>query len=230
MEITFRKIPISDQLEKLWQSDKTEMLKFYASKQSDKLTHKELEHLFIDMNGAQYYKFPKMLDLPLMRKGELTGYYTFMASGISGQEQDHIITTMKQALFEGLAKPEIVAKVSALVHVMVERRRMCFHSELMLNIAAIQAVREDEDPVVFNKEIHMEKIVQFKKEISNSNAYFFFVKLQLPVPIDLSRTSQAEFTTLWHESEVAQAALPEILNLIAQAKESLSTKKSSKSS
>lgn len=213
-----KKKTVNEQLQTLFTEHKEEFNKFFASTQSQKITHKELEKWFIDSNGAQYYQFPKKMSLPIERLGNLKGYYTFLSSGLSGSEHERIIEAEEKILSEGIGKPETAAKLGALIHLKRERLKLVVHPELLYNIIAVQMIREDEDPAIFNNQIHLEKVAQFKTEVQKQNAYFFFHQIQLQEPINLLRTSQAEFQTLWHESEAAIASLQQILNIIQSDK------------
>lgn len=225
-----KKKSIQEQLQTLFTENKEEFNKFFASTQKDKITHSNLEKWFIDSNGVQYYQFPKKMALPVERLGQLKGYYTFLASGLSGEEHLKIIEAEEKILSEGIGKPETAAKLGALVHLKRERLKMVLHPELYYNIIAVQMIREDEDPVVFNNQIHLEKVAQFKTEVQKQNVYFFFQQIQLQEPINLLRISQAEFTVLWHESEAQIASLQEILTIVQSDKKYTILKKSSPSS
>lgn len=225
-----KKKSVQEQLQFLFDNNKEEFNKFFASTQSQKITHSNLEKWFIDSNGVQYYQFPKKMALPVERLGQLKGYYTFLASGLSGEEHIKIIEQEEKILSEGIGKPETAAKLGALIHIKRERLKLVLHTELYYNIIAVQAIRDDEDPVVFNQQIHLQKVAQFKTEVQKQNAYFFFQQIQLQEPINLLRISQAEFTTLWHESEVAIQSLTEVLSIVQSDKKYTTLKKSSPSS
>lgn len=229
-DILVKKKTVNEQLQSLYDSHKDEFNKFFASTQAKKLTHSSLEKHFIDSNGLQYYKFPNLMNMPLPRRGELAGYIMFLSSGFSGEETDKIHDAQDKILSEGIGKPETAGKLGALFHLQRQRRKMCLHTELMYNIAAVQMIREDEAPDVFNNQVHLEKVKQFKKEVELRNAYFFFQELQLNIPFDLTKFSQAEFLTLWDESLLSQASLTEILKLLTRVSESSNTKQNSKNS
>lgn len=211
---------IEPNIKEIWEAHKAEFLKLLAAEQSEKITHAALEKWFIDSEGNQYYRFPKTMALPLERLGHLKGYYTWLASGVSGAEMEQIIHSMETVLSEGIGRVETAAKLGTLVHLLKERQQMVVHTEIIYNILAVQAIREDERPDVFNNQIQLEKVAQFKKEVAMNNAYFFFHQTQLKTPIDLLTLSREEFITLWAESEIHQTTLKQILDLILREKPS----------
>lgn len=220
-----KKKSVNEQLQHLFDNHKTEFNKFFAGTQSKKLSHAMLEKHFIDSEGNQYYKFPNLMGLPLPRKGEFSGYCMFLSSGFSGDETAKILDAEQKIYSQGIT-PETFGKLGALHHLKRQRLQMTIHTELFYNIAAIQLIREDEEPDIFNNQIHLEKVKQFKKEVEAKNAYFFFQEIQLNSPLDFMKFSQAEFLTLWDESLISQASLKEILEFLTRAKESLNTSKS----
>lgn len=213
--------------EQLWKLHREDFLKIYASEQGLKIGHVDLEKWFIDSLGKQYYKFPKLMALPIERMGKLNELYSHLSAGISGSEMAKLTSAMDLILSQGIGKPEIASKLGAIVHILKERQKLIFHTEILYNILAVQAIREDERPDVYNNQIQMEKVTQFKEEVAQSNAHFFFHQIQLQTPIDLLRLSQSEWTALWHDSVVSQEALGEMLDLILTFKESKNQKQTS---
>ena len=213
--------------QQLWDKHRSEFLRIYASEQGLKIKHSDLEKWFIDSAGKQYYRFPKQMAMPLERMGKLKEFYTHFSAGISGEEMDKLLASMDKILSEGIGKPETASRIGALIHILKERRQFVFHTELLYNILATQAIREDERPDVFSNEIQIEKVAQFKEEVKQSNSYFFFQQTQLTTPIDLLRFSQDEWMELWQESLIQQESFQKMLDLILTSDESKSKTKSS---
>lgn len=206
--------------QELWNKYRAEFLKIYASEQGLKIAHKDLEKWFIDSNGKQYYKFPKSMSLPIERKGHLTDLYTHLSSGISGEEMDKLLSAMDNILSQGVGKPEVASKLGAIIHILKERRKLIFHTEILYNILAVQAIREDEAPDTYSTEIQLQKVAQFKEEVSKSNSYFFFQQTRLHTPIDLLSLTPEEWASLWEESQVQQGAMEKMLDLVLTSGES----------
>jgi hypothetical protein len=208
----------STELKTIWEENRGEFLKLYSLEQREKIAFAKLETAFNDLDGKQYYKFPPGMSLPLERMGHLQGYATWMASGIDGTEFDAIIATMDEILSNGLKKVETAAQMGAMIYNMKERRNMVFHTELLYNYAAVQLVREDEQPEVFNNEIHIEKVAMFKQMVAEGGTYFFFHQPSLQIPTAFLNLTQIEWEALWQESEAIQKNLKPILDLIRQGK------------
>jgi hypothetical protein len=197
-----------------------EVNRFFASKQSVPLTHKSLEKWFLSKDGKQFYKFPKLMSLPLLRLAVLKGFYSWLSAAISESEFEKVLTTMDKILSEGVGKPETAAKMGSLIQHLKERKNMVLHSELLINIVAAQAIREDEQPDIYTNAIQLEKVDQIKELINDGAGYFFFQNIQLKTPIDFTKLTPTELTTLFHESKAVEAAFPEIMNLFHQEKKS----------
>lgn len=148
----------------------------YVHHDRERLTHKNLAYWFSDNDGKKYYKFPEHSALPIERLANLKMLYSWLSSGISGEEMQSIIDVMKKALHEGLGHPDATAKIATMINVIEERMKYSFHLELYYNIIATLAVREDESPEVFNNDIQMQKVIAFKELTSNGGSYFFFGK------------------------------------------------------
>jgi hypothetical protein len=204
----------------LWEKNQEDFKKFFASKQSNPLTHSHLEKWFLSVDGQQFYKFPKHMSLPLPRLGVLKGFYTWLSSGISGTEFEKVIDSMDKILSDGIGQTGTAAKLGVLIEHLKERMKMVFHSELLINIIAVQAIREDENPTQYNNQIHLEKVNQMKELIEKDGAYPFFHQSQLITPIDFTKLTQIELTTLYHESKAMEASLNPILDLFHQEKKS----------
>jgi len=211
---------LTETLQSIWQKNPDEFKRFFASKQSNPVTHAHLEKWFLSVEGTQFYKFPKHMSLPLPRLGVLKGFYTWLSAGISNIEFEKVIDSMDKILSEGIGQPGTAAKLGVLIEHLKERMKLVFHSELLINIVAVQAIREDETPEQYNNQIHIEKVNQMKELIDKEGAYFFFHQTQLTNPIDFTRLTQPELTTLWHESQAIQAALNPILDLFHPEKKS----------
>lgn len=190
-----------------------ELKRFFASKQSTPLTHAKLEKWFLSMDGKQFYKFPKLMSLPLPRLAVLKGFYSWLSASISESEFEKVLNTMDEILSEGIKKVETAAKLGAMISHLKDRKKMVVHSEILINIVAAQAIREDEQPDTYNNQIHLEKVNQIKELIDSGQGYFFFQEIQLKTPIDFTKLTPEELTVLYHESKALEAAFPQIMEL-----------------
>lgn len=182
----------------------------FAHDERNKLTHKNLAYWFSDNSGNKYFKFPDHASLPIERLANLKMLYSWLSSGISGEEMQSIIDTMKKALHEGLGHPDATAKIATMINVIEERMKYSFHLELYYNIVATLSVREDESPEAYNNDIQMQKVIAFKELTANGGSYFFFQEKLSQTPINLSVISESEWANLVVESEMWKLQLKQI--------------------
>lgn len=223
-------------LSEIYTRNPDELKRFFASKQSQPLQLASLEKWFLSVDGKQFYKFPKLMSLPIPRLSVLKGFYSWLGAAISEGEMIKVIESMKEfndsvtkKIKETTTFGELITlvldervKFSGLIHHLEERQKMVMHDELIINIIAVQAVREDELPDVYNNQIHLEKVSAIKELIDTHGAHFFFQQTQLKTPIDFTKYTPAELEVLLHESKVYRQALPEILALFHPEKKSVS--------
>lgn len=217
-------------LSEIYARNPDELKRFYASKQSTPLTLASLEKWFLSVDGKQFYKFPKLMSLPLPRLGVLKGFYSWLGAAISEGEMKKVIESMKEfndsvtkKIKETTTFGELITlvldervKFAGLINHLEERQKMVMHDELIIQIIAVTAIREDELPDVFNTQMHDEKVSAIKELIKSQGAYFFFQELQLKIPIDFTKISETDLTVLLDESKAYLQALPEILALFHQ--------------
>lgn len=192
----------------------------YAHHDRERLTYKSLVHWFTDNDGMNYFKFPSNMVLPLERLANLKTLYSWLSSGISGEEMQSIISIMKKSLHEGLGQPDATARIATMINVLEERLKFSFHLELYYNIVATLAIREDESPEVYNNDIQMQKVNAFKELTANGGAYFFFQEKLSETPINLSVISEAEWASLVVESEMWKLHLKQIQDWLDNRNES----------
>lgn len=198
----------------LWNEHREEFLKIYSIEQVKPLTHANLVKAFIDKNGKQIYRFAKDISLPLERFGKLNEYMTYMAKGLTAEEDTEMDLAIEKILEQGIGKSQKnVSAIGAILQERKKRRALVIHHELLYNFIAVQLVREDERPEVFDNDIHMEKIKTFKDMVADEGAYFFFQKQELNRLSVLSNLSPSEWGTYWEESILQEKLLPQALKV-----------------
>jgi hypothetical protein len=163
-------------LNRLWLDHKEHFMKCLAIEQNNKSAQGkgELERRFIDSNGRSYFAYGKNSSLPIERLGKLMEYMQWMSAGLTSVELDKLLDAMDKAIMAGLKTGKNAARIGAILEEIRLRKKMVIHHELLYNYLAVQWIRDDENPLVFNNQIQLEKVEQFKIEVSKSNAYFFF--------------------------------------------------------
>ena len=220
--------PSKDELRKAFDENKEAFIGFIIEEQQKVISIADLERVFIDTNGKLYFRFPKTMSTPVERLAKQMEFNMYISSGIDRNEWLKIRDAMRNVLNDGLGNPVTASKLGALIEVLSGRLENIMHPELMYNIVAIQWIREDEDPAVFNQQIHNEKIEEFKKMVNDKGAYFFFQQTELGLVSSLLRLTPHEFTALWENSQKELLSLKPILDYIQSVKKSLSKEKVSK--
>ena len=171
----------------LWKLFNKGLLPYMVKSQNKEYKFTELEYRFIDSNGKKYYGFPDNISLPEDRWSQLQDFLTWLSNGLTAETLTKLISKAEKAIEDGIVKmadskrPNAI-KIAAILNEIKTRQDMIRPNELLYNIIAVQLIREDEDPLVFNNNIHREKVDQFEFERLEGNNFF----LQL-----------REFVTVW---------------------------------
>lgn len=197
----------------LWKLFKNQFIKYYISDQCKPITHAQMKLIFIDSNGKKYYEFDSNLKMPLERNAELLNYKIWMQKGLSVSEFDKILDKMDSYLTDGLKNNKGFARIGALIEEMRTRRNMAIPRELWYNFLAVQIVREDEMPEVFNNEIQREKVDQLKMEVEAGNSYDFFMQSGLMRLLNLLNMSKEEFEEYWLESGITETIFQKMMEI-----------------
>lgn len=193
--------------EEYYNARKAEVLKVIHSEASKvKFEWGVLEHRYIDADGRHYRGFPNTLQLPIERFGEMKKFLMYLVSGISPDELDALLDVADKALHDGLKDPKNAAVIGTVLTEIRGRKKMTLHTELLLNFLAVQWVRDDEDPLVYNNQIQMQKVDALRKESEAGNSHFFFQQKELKLLSDSFRMSASELQDLWNESLKEQQA------------------------
>lgn len=204
--------------QQLWNLHKEDFLKIYAHEQSTPLTHKQLEKRLILRNGKQVYGFPEGTALPVERYGQVQKFLQLQIRALTDQELGLMLDEIDKALMDGISNKDkkAAARIGSIVHQIRQRKEIIIHTELLYNLLACQLILEDEDPLVYNNEIQMQKVEWFKEETANSNSYFFFQQKELKKLNELWNLSEEEWNKSWEESLIKQKALKETLATYSQ--------------
>lgn len=178
---------------------KRQFLKYYFLEQSKKSGFEKMKKAFVGSNSKIYWIHENDFDIPVERIRAIEMCVRKIMAGLSGDEQKNIREAMKKALGDG-KKPNI-AMIGHLIIEMERREEMLLHPDLMFDLVAYKYVREDEDPVIIDKDIHRQKIEQFRKD-SRDGLYDFFYTAGLAAYIPYLTKLESEFSEYWRESEI----------------------------
>lgn len=187
---------------------KRQFLKHYFLEQSKKKGFERMKKAFVDSNARIYWTHENDFDTPVERVREVEKCVRKILAGLSADEQKNIREAMKKALGDG-KKPNI-AMIGHLIIEMERREEMLLHPDLMFDLVAYKYIREDEDPAVIDKDIHRQKIEQFKKD-SVEGLYDFFYTAGLSAYIPYLTKLESEWSEYWRESEIKVRVMNEHL-------------------
>lgn len=189
------------------ENQKEAMRKFFIREQHKPIGFDNLEFRFLDMAGKAYYGFPPDMPVPIERFGKMRDFLMWMTVGVSPEEFDMIYDAMDKSWIDTLKTKKNHQRIGLLLQELKLRKNMTIHTELLYNFLAVQWIREDENPEIFDSEIQDQKVRQFKIETREQNTYFFFHQPELKRLKELLEFTQAEWLAYWNESVEKQAFL-----------------------
>lgn len=152
------------------------VLKVYFNSQSKKSGFENMNKAFVDSNADIYYLPKSDFDYGLRRSKEIQKRLSRINSGLSDDELNKFIEALENAL-NGGRNPKL-ADIAFLIGEIKARQEIWIHEDLWFDILALKYIREDENPAVFDMEIHKQKVAQFQKD-SEGGLYDFFYKMGL---------------------------------------------------
>ena len=148
----------------------------YVFNAQSKTYREYLEFAFADTKGRKYYRFNDLKNMPLALLEQLTILQLEVESRIKGADLDEWIAHCKRIVSSG--SRTAVADVGHMLGALEERRTILLDPTLMLEMAALLYIREDEDPTQYSKDLHAEKFKQFNEEKAGG-LYDFFLSAGL---------------------------------------------------
>lgn len=204
-------------LQSLYNKKKTEFSKLVALDQNTSFDIGQMEYSLVDLNGKKYYSFPETLAIPLERLGKIEEYLQWITSGLTGDSLEFLCNEMDKLLSEGLKNGKNAGMLGMIIIEIKHRKNMAIPVELMYNLLAVQLIREDENPEVFNNHIHLEKIVALK-ELNEKTGGFFFGLKELKKLQSLLDMSPEKWSEYWEASIVQHRIRLEALMTVLQGK------------
>jgi hypothetical protein len=219
---------LAPSLKHIWDKHKTELLQLYAVEQSPRIEHKELEKRFVDTLGMQWRGWPKNLPVPTLRNGRANEYLMWLSAGLTSDELNKLIDKADELLTAGITSGKNAAKLGYILQEMRDRGKMIVHHELEVNFVCCLLVREDEDPAVFNDQIHKEKVSYILAELEKGNFHFFFHLPELQNSLQRHRFTKEEWIQYYEESVIRIKTTSQVLKTILSASASKPPVKTSK--
>jgi hypothetical protein len=160
-----------------------QFLKYYFNQQSRK---PDMEKIFVDSNGIQYYTFKDRFSIPIMRFQEMEKRVMLLQHSLSDRNIDLFCDAMEKALNKG--KNTDIATIGHLVKELRSRKEILLNEDMMFDLVALWYIKEGEDTSKVDEVLHAEKIAQFKKDSVGGLYDFFYqagLKTYLPYLEDL---------------------------------------------
>jgi hypothetical protein len=154
------------------------IVKLHLKQQLKKEGFQEMEPIGCDSNGKRYYSWKDLEELPKSRANQLQNFAVFDDMKMTVENlfslTDTIIEINHKLATEANQKirTRLHAQIGALCAEMQWRSTEDTPIDIIMNIAAVLAVREDENPAKFSRIIQEEKVKQFGTEEGEGNFFF----------------------------------------------------------
>lgn len=122
---------------------------------------------FLDQNGLEYYSWSDLSVMPPARVSEVEDILLQIDAGMSRKTlatvAEAIVVHVQDAMSANDKKQKALslARVSFLATELLARPRSIIPQDCYYELAAICAVRKDEDPYTFDRQIQLEKVETF---------------------------------------------------------------------
>lgn len=224
--------PASD-LRKIYDLYSDQFKKFFHEDQAKYPDKKGMEVKYIDGKGQAYYRLEQFtLQPPLERIGIAQDIMLMMARGLDDSEMQMLIDAANDELALAYAgkKNRAPVVVGAIFKEMENRKNLLLHINLLYEYLAVFTIREDEEIGSFNRDIHDEKVKQFKEDNRGKNSFFFFQIPELKRVHEALKSSELEWMKHCEESQRQINALKTwVANIGSGAKKSEQTSKTATS-
>lgn len=199
--------------EKYFQKNEKEFLSYLHKKNGTHLTKDNLAFAFHDLDGNAYYKFPKEVGMPMARLGKVQEFATLLTKGVDGKEYNDLLAYADKALTDGIKNGKNASKIGFVLSELVDLQNIVIHDEIFYNIIAVQMVRHDESITEFSNDIHMQKVVAFRR-LNQENDTFFLNTNEFLRPYNWSNITPDELRNLLLGSEQDRKAREESLRRV----------------
>lgn len=201
----------------LWKWFRKGLLKHYLKEQNKPTGFQDLQYAFTDQEGRKYYRFTDQLSLPVQRFNQMQEYQMWMSARLTADNLHTLVDKALEIVSNGVAQGNNSAKVSAILYQIRERQDKIVPAQVLLNILAVQYVREDEDPLVFDGDIQNQKVQAFLDDAQLANGFFLNLP-ELKKLTTLVSISPIDWMEYYRESEVDQEVIKRSLKIYSQSK------------
>lgn len=160
----------------------------------------KLQFAFVDSAGNRYYKYMSDFDMTIVRQGAFEMKMKELNMGLNRDELGDLMTAIEAALKEtdkqGNMRPNI-ARIGYFVEEIKNRKENLIHPDILMEMACLLYIREDENPAIVDAEIQNQKFAQFTKD-SETGLTDFFLTAELDKYVPFLRQFGGDSEALWN--------------------------------
>lgn len=173
----------------------------------------KLELAFVDSEGKRYYKYMSDFEMSIVRQGALEMKWKELSMGLDREELTGIVTAMEAALKERDKKGNMIpniARIGYFIEEIKNRKENLIHPDILMQMAALLFIREDEDPGVIDDDIQTQKVEQFNKD-STTGLTDFFLTAGLDKYAPFLKQFGGDSEALWNHQRERLAAYAKMM-------------------
>lgn len=179
-----------------------------------------LTFAFTDEEGREYYTWPDVSAMPLVRVKEVENQMMIADAGRSDTVRKEIGEAVAEQVAKGMQSKTLKAALEHFAAIGVLNKEAMFRKEAVIPeeayyaLAAVCAVRKDEDPAKLDRVIHGQKIETFRKA-GRAGRPFFQASASFRQCLGLSLTTEAAFAALVSNWIAEAARIRAVINAVA---------------
>lgn len=219
---------VAPSLADLYARYREDFLRLEREQYAPKVDRVNLEERFALPSGRVYYGFPSTVQLPLERYARLREFLAYLGAGISAAELVKLVDAADAALASGIKTGKNAARIGLCLAELRERAGTVLHHELLVHVLAVQLVRDDERPEIFDEVLHRAKFEELLAASQGGAAFFFTAPLPEWKKLwETLQRSPDELTAYWAASEVKLRQLEHVLRIARSTEPSSASAKTS---
>jgi hypothetical protein len=144
----------------------------FKKKPKDPKPKANLVHAF-DYEKHSYYIWPDPASMPASRAAKSLELTIELSCGLDKDSLNYLIGLGEKHVMSGFSKPEQLKFAMGVFHEIKLRQTQIAPIGIYFNQFAVNYIRDDEDPFMFNLQIQQEKVKVFEKAANEQNSFFF---------------------------------------------------------
>jgi hypothetical protein len=190
---------MSPDILEFYQRHKTEILKLVNEEHLQRPTHADMKYEFTTSAGNRYYTYTGKMGMPTVRVIKHGEFMDWFLNGLGPRDHKKIRDELFQCLAHIKAKTkeahERTMQAGLLLNELELRALHASPVTGLINIAANQLIREDENPAIFSSKMHEIKCDELLGEVEAGNGAFFLLIPQLKDYLKSQNMSSSELMT-----------------------------------